>query len=100
MKNTKTNLKLPKYLLIILVILQVSILTAQFFALNKYFNTSSIKNSSPFLPFWVAIFIPLIYTINKKRRNKEQTSAWLWILVGIAAFVLIIMTAFFLVIPR
>jgi len=99
MKKEK-NLKLAKYILVGLVVLQIVILAVTMLTIKGRGSSNSSggdsNNGFP-LAIWIAIFVPLLAVRNKNRKPDEATKRrMMWVLVGLAVLVLLGMIVFLL----
>ena len=94
-KKKVDNLKLLKYILLGLVALQVVVIAATLLSGRGSGSGGGDSSSSSVVPFWLIIMIPIILSRKNKSKN-FQSKNFLWLLVVLAAFVLLGMTVFLL----
>jgi len=94
--NEVSNLRLPKYILIGLVLLQIVVLGLVFFFRKGSGSSGDGEvSSSSLVPFWLIILIPIIVS-RRKKQTSTQTKNLIWLAVGLAVVVLLGMTVFLL----
>jgi hypothetical protein len=95
MENSgKKNLRLPVYILVGLVALQIVVLIATIFMPRERGDGGG--SSSSFLPIWVAIFIPIILAKRRREQTYKQKAILLWVTAGLALLLLVGMMVFLL----
>jgi len=91
----KNSLKLPKRVFVGLVALQVVVILATLLLRKGSDSGDGDSSFSSIVPFWLIIMIPIIIT-RKNKPKRFNSINHLWILVGLASFVLLAMVLFLL----